>query len=363
MVKKNYLSLKVVDFFAVRGGFFYIISLLWFCLYVVAFLEGCLVDRYFEAFYFLPLIRDVGITSGVIFYYVAGWIIIDRILKIPDYIDEIWSSHIFDKDISEIFFYQHFYSFFDKRCYSYVNLSGIVFLILYLVYEYFSYYLGFDSLNIIFCTNPLLFPKTYLIYVIINSFMAFLAGISLGLIFSFLTSIGNLYDGSINLKHINPLNAISHNIIGKIAYDFSIIFIIGIFVPLSQYLLGIYFVPLVYHLFYYRAIIDVILLLVVSFIIFIYPVYKSHIFVMKQKNDLIKMIKHKYDVAFYNVLSTEQTESFANIYSLKQDIMEISEWPVSQYLQRKIIFSHILMPAGSIIFTTIIEEVVKKSIL
>lgn len=339
---------RVIDFFAdpiseflfTRNGinnFLLIYLLLWGSLTVSSIVEGSFFDIAIAkelSLPYIPMIGDYGLIAGFIFYLITSYFALKFFHSLYKNLIKLWDEGVFTDDVN------------DDRYKDYLethNLSndlrmyyiGSFCVIIYLFYEII---LTPDISDMILCVNRHYFPYTYFFYLLVNSFISFLVGILMWKIFSavnLIRSVCGSKNDKLTLRPLNHANVWCLYPIGDITLSLSRIFVCASIVPIGSFLYGFIIYPTLDYLFIPRGILQLFLYVIITTILFIFPLLSTRTYIKKEKEELIKTWREKYRLTYSGLyeqnrlkLNGKNLDSLIDVYRNYENALKMSVWPI-----------------------------------
>ena len=283
----------------------------------------------------LPLIMDYA-------YPVLGVIFIFTILRVRSLLENIsytfnrlWNRQLFSEHATAKE-YKNFLAEFESEANNKFNyIIGFIFLLMGILNTFYWYS---SPKEVITWDDPTLFPFTYLIWNVIIAFLEFLIGVFFWKGWVLVKCIRALFQRfSIQLQPLNPDKSAGLKPLGELSYKISrVLFLLGIYVVLT-FATAVTKHPSLLHLYIISGIQMLIIYVILSIFLFIYPLMPAHNIMKIEKDRLLDQLSVKIGVLylkFYEDLIEKGTniekERIEQLLSLKELYLEagkMSVWP------------------------------------
>ena len=345
------------------NGYYFVVLLVFVPLYLAGIYENGFwsINKGSEMVNKVPLVKDIGIITQIIYLILLGKFIVMFFKNLNVHLTKLWNNDVFN--INDITVYKNHLKKYESQANSiYIYILGIIFALILFIYDT---YIEDDIVDVIFTSNSPLFPLTKTVLTIGGLIQSFMFGIFLWKLIVLVKLIKSLCkNSSFSLKELNPGATHTLHPIGDIMYDMSRITLLFTYTPLSSIIFALYWQPDVSKMFFYRGITTSVLYVILSLIIFTYPLIPSHIYMKEQKSKLLNDNKKEYknisyllfndSTNLFDVSNKQVIDNYILIKNLNADINNMQEWPLNTtYISE--IFKSLISPITLTIFQVIVQ--------
>jgi hypothetical protein len=218
---------------------------------------------------------------------------------------------------------------------------GIIFAFLVLLFELYEQ----PITDVIFASNSPYYPITKFFLVANGIVWAFLFGVFIWKIYVLISMMRYVCDEKkciLGLKILGPGSIPSLYPFGNIMFKLSRVIVLFLYLPINFTLYAFYWQPDVSSMFLTRATLLLLLFLIFSLSIFIYPIWPIHSFMKSQKKNRIDKASKDYKnistIVFNGTDSSlmsvdkDKRDEFLDIKEIYFSVINMQEWPFKQKL-------------------------------